>query len=59
MLGILENMRAQTNPLALRQKIDDLIVQLLVMPVLEQSSTVNVFEIMIKEVDYNLGNIIK
>jgi len=54
----LESIRAHTNPLVLRQQIDDLIIQLLAMPVLENSRTVNVFETMIKEVDYSLGNII-
>jgi hypothetical protein len=55
----LESMRAQTNPLALRQKIDDKLTELLSMPVLGQSKIVNVFETMIKEVDFSLGNIIR
>jgi len=57
-LEILESMRARTNPLVLRHQIDDLIAQLLSLPVLDHSTTVNVFHTMIKEADYNLGNII-
>jgi hypothetical protein len=57
-LESLQSMRARTNPLVLRHQIDDLIAQLLSLPVLETAQTVNVFETMIKEVDYSLGNII-
>jgi len=43
----LEALRDQTNPLALRLQIDDLIARLLSLPILEQSETVNVFETLI------------
>jgi len=45
----LEALRDQTNPLALRVQIDELIARLLSLPRLEQSETVNVFETLIKE----------
>jgi len=45
----LENLRNQTNPLALRQQIDQLISQLLSLPTLRQSETVNVFETLIRK----------
>ena len=48
----LERFRVQTNPLALRQHIDESIARLLSLPVLGHSQTVNVFETMLKEVDY-------
>ena len=52
-------MRAHANPLVLRHQIDDLIVQLLSRCLCwKHSRTVNVFETMIKEADYSLGNII-
>jgi hypothetical protein len=47
----LDTLRAQTNPLVLRGQIDDLITQLLTLPTLDQSETVNTFETMIQEVD--------
>jgi hypothetical protein len=47
----LEALRDQTNPLALRLQIDELIARLLSLPGLEQSETVNVFETLIKEED--------
>lgn len=45
----LEDLRNQTNPLALRLQIDDLIANLLALPALEPSETVNVFETLIKK----------
>lgn len=54
----LERLRAQTNPLLLRQQIDTSIALLLSLPTLDPSDTVNVFETMIKEADDPLGNII-
>jgi len=47
----LDTLRAQTNPLLLRSQIDDLITELLSLPTLDQSETVNIFETMIQEVD--------
>jgi hypothetical protein len=47
----LEALRAHTNPLWLREEIGQLIDQLLDLPVLGQSETVNVFETLMKEVD--------
>lgn len=47
----LDALRAQTNPMALRSQIDELIAHLLSLPRLEQSETVNVFETLIKEED--------
>ena len=47
----LEALRDQTNPMALRLQIDELISLLLSLPGLGQSETVNVFETLIKEED--------
>ena len=47
----LEALRNQTNPIALRNQIDELISQLLSLPALDQSQTVNIFETLLKEVD--------
>jgi hypothetical protein len=47
----LEALRDNTNPLALRLQIDELIARLLSLPNLDQSETVNVFETLIKEED--------
>jgi hypothetical protein len=47
----LEALRDQTNPMALRLQIDELIALLLSLPGLSQSETVNVFETLIKEED--------
>jgi hypothetical protein len=47
----LETLRVRTNPLALRKQIDELIGQLLILPVLKQSQTVNIFETLLKEAD--------
>lgn len=47
----LERLRAQTNPLALRQLIDETIALLFSLPVLDHTETVNVFETMLKEMD--------
>jgi hypothetical protein len=44
-------LRDQTNPLVLRSQIDTLIAQLLSLPVLDQSETVNIFQTLIKEAD--------
>lgn len=50
----LEALRDQTNPLALRLQIDELISLLLSLPRLEQSETVNVFETLIKEENFSV-----
>jgi hypothetical protein len=47
----LEALRAHTSPLRLRDEIGQLIDQLLDLPVLDHSETVNVFETLLKEVD--------
>jgi len=47
----LEALRDNTNPMALRLQIDELISRLLSLPTLEQSETVNAFETLIKEED--------
>ena len=47
----LEALRANTNPLLLREEIGQLIDQLLNLPALAQSETVNVFDTLWKEVD--------
>jgi hypothetical protein len=47
----LEQLRTRTNPMELRTQIDTLISQLLTLPVLGQSETVNIFETLIKEAD--------
>jgi len=47
----LEALRANTNPLLLREEIGQLIDQLLDLPALARSETVNVFETLMKEVD--------
>lgn len=47
----LDALRAQTNPMALRLQIDELITRLLSLPRLGQSDIVNVFETLIKEED--------
>jgi hypothetical protein len=49
--GQLVTLRDQTNPLVLRSQIDALIAQLLSLPVLDQSETVNIFQTLIKEAD--------
>ncbi len=50
-LARLEALRDQTNPLTLRSHIDELISQLLSLPTLDHSESVNIFETMIQEVD--------
>jgi len=47
----LENLRNATNPMLLRDQINDLIDQLAYLPTLENSQTINVFDTLIKEVD--------
>jgi hypothetical protein len=47
----LENLRNQINPMTLRSQIDKLISQLLSLPRLDQSETVNIFETLFKEAD--------
>lgn len=47
----LETLRTQTNPLKLRREIDELIANLISLPVLDRTEAVNVFETMIQEVD--------
>ncbi|MFN2233490.1 MAG: integrase [Anaerolineales bacterium] len=50
----LVTLRDQTNPLVLRSQIDALIAQLLSLPVLDQSETVNIFHTLIKEADFSV-----
>jgi len=50
----LEDLRNATNPMLLRDQINDLIDQLSSLPTLENSQTVNVFDTLIKEVDITL-----
>ena len=50
-LSSLENLRRQTNPLALRNEINSLITDLLSLPCLDKSETVNIFTTFIKEND--------
>lgn len=50
----LEDLRKKTNPLSLRQQINDLIAQLLSLPTLGHSEIVNVFTTLIKEADLTL-----
>lgn len=50
-LSSLENLRRQTNPLALRNEINSLITDLLSLPSLDKSETVNIFTTFIKEND--------
>ena len=50
----LENLRKQTNPLALRKQIDDLITQLMSLPGFDQTDTVNIFQTMIKEANRSI-----
>ncbi len=47
----LETLRSQTNPRLLRNQIDGLITQVLSLPTLQQSESVNVFETLIQEAD--------
>lgn len=50
----LENLRKRTNPLRLRDEIEDSIARLLSLPTLGHSEIVNVFSTLIKEVDITL-----
>jgi hypothetical protein len=50
-LPVLEALRANNSPLRLRDEIGQLIDELLNLPVLGRSETVNVFETLLKEVD--------
>jgi len=47
----LEALRDQTNPMTLRNQIDELISHLLSLPALDQAETVNVFDTLIQEAD--------
>jgi len=47
----LDDLRAQTNPIYLREQIDLHITRLLSLPVLDKSETVNIFETLIQEAD--------
>jgi hypothetical protein len=51
MLMQLEALRNQTNPMALRTQIDELISQLLSLTSLGQSETVNIYQTLLKEAD--------
>jgi hypothetical protein len=50
-LSRLDFLRAQTNLLALRSQIDQLITRLLSLPVLDHTETVNIFQNFLKEAD--------
>jgi hypothetical protein len=50
----LEDLRAQTNPMNLREQIDLQITKLLSLPVLDKSDTVNIFETLIQEADISV-----
>ncbi len=50
----LQELRNTTNPMALRDQINNLISQLVYLPTLEDSHSVNVFDTLIKEVDFTL-----
>jgi hypothetical protein len=50
-LARLETLQDQTNPLTLRSQIDQSISQLLSLPMLDHSETVNIFETIIQEAD--------
>lgn len=54
LLARLDDLRARTNPLTLRDQIDLLIANLLSLPVLDKSETVNIFETLIQEVDISV-----
>lgn len=47
----LETLRSCTNPLRLREQIDTSIYQLMALPLLDRSETVNIFETLLKEAD--------
>ena len=47
----LDKLQQQTNPITLRNQIDTLITQLLDLPSLDKTETVNVFDTLIKEAD--------
>ena len=47
----LQTLRSGTNPLKLRGQIDRLIGQLMALPLLDQTETVNIFETLLKEAD--------
>ena len=50
----LDEFRAQTNPLYLREQIDLHITRLLSLPVLDKSETVNIFDTLIQEADISV-----
>jgi hypothetical protein len=50
----LDDLRAQTNPMNLREQIDLQITRLLSLPVLDKSETVNIFETLIQEADISV-----
>lgn len=50
----LDDLRARTNPLNLRDQIDLQIANLLSLPVLDKSETVNIFETLIQEADISV-----
>ena len=50
----LDNLRARTNPMTLREQIDLLINNLFSLPVLDKSETVNIFETLIQEADISV-----
>jgi len=53
-LSSLENLRRQTNPVVLRYEINTLITDLLSLPCLDKSETVNIFTTFIKENDISV-----
>jgi hypothetical protein len=50
----LDDLRARTNPMTLRDQVDLLITKLLSLPVLDKSETVNIFETLIQEADISV-----
>jgi len=50
----LDDLRTRTNPMTVREQIDLLIANLLSLPVLDRSETVNVFETLIQEADISV-----
>ncbi len=51
---LLDDLRARSNPFSLREQIDLQIANLLSLPVLDNSGTVNIFETLIQEADISV-----
>jgi hypothetical protein len=50
----LDDLRTRTNPMTVREQIDLLTANLLSLPVLDRSETVNIFETLIQEADISV-----